>query len=94
MKTIISILATALLGYIGYDIYISRDNVTNKTFNEYREEFRAEVDTLKIKLDSLKKTTYRIEKNTDSIKVGQAVIYKQIKEHSNSPFLENLKSLF
>ena len=87
MKTIISIIIAVLLGYIGLDIYTSKNNVNNKTFNEYRQEFRAEIDTIKLNLDEIKA-------NTDTLKKGQMIIYKQFKEKSNNKFLDNLQMLF
>jgi len=75
-------------------------NLTAKEFRERIEKLEKVVDTIKLKVDTVNTTTKRIdkrsiksEKNIDTLKKGQTVIFKEVTKGSKS-FIDKIKDLF
>jgi hypothetical protein len=75
-------------------------SLTAKEFRERIEKLEKKVDTIDLKIDTINTTTKRIdkaaiknEKNIDSLKKGQTVIFKEVTKGSRS-FIDKIKDLF
>ena len=93
MINIVKITITAgliLFGLFAYNLWQNQQTLKQTEFRDYRKEFRAEIDSLKLSIDSVKTGLLKVQANQDTIKDGQHIIYKQIKEKSNTVFFDNL----
>ena len=72
-----------------------RVQMLDNRVENFRNEFRIDMDELNIKVDSITNVITLIKLDTDSIKKGQQVIYNIAKKQANKKsFIENLNDLF
>jgi len=104
MKKIINTIALTIVILTGLTLYsgscgglASQVDLleVKKDLKEHRLEFRAEMDSLNLRIDSLSSDVRYIKSDTDSLKKGQMVIYRNVKKVADKKtFLENINDLF
>ncbi len=96
MKTVISLIVIVVVVFVGYSFYESETKpLKEKRFELYEAEFRKEIEILKRNQDTMKRSLKRLEKNVDTLKTGQGVIYRTIKEGATKrDFLSEILNQF
>jgi peptidoglycan hydrolase CwlO-like protein len=97
MKRIGTAIIIACLVFIGlyvYNEYLSRQSVSNSEFQKVHSQLRNEIDTINMKLDSINSKLVDMEANQDSLKAGQVIIYRHVKNTDDKSFLDNLIDFF
>jgi hypothetical protein len=62
--------------------YIGQNNAaTRQDLDDVRRELRAQIDSVLMECDSLKSELRAVRANTDTLKAGQEVIFRTMKEN-------------
>ena len=95
MKEIFAFAILIVLALGGYMIYTGAQPLETQHFENYEAEFRKEIDILKKNQDTMKRSLNRLEHNVDTLKTGQSVIYKQVKQNgTKQSFLDDILKEF
>jgi hypothetical protein len=88
MKTngLFVLLLLAAAAFFLYLKYSSEKAVTQEEFRDYRQEFKAEIDTLNLKIDTANMNIDTLKIDVDTLKRGQHIIYKEVRKNADKKF--------
>lgn len=69
----------------------NQKTITEEEFFNFKDEVRERFQRAESKLDTLQSSVDRIERNMDTLKNGQEVIFDQVKKQSGTSFWDFLK---
>jgi len=83
---ILGVLLIAAAALFLYAEYSNKQAVTQEEFSDYRQEFKAEIDTLNIKIDTANMNIDTLKFDVDTLKKGQHIIYKEVRKNADKKF--------